>query len=135
MEDYIIHNVKLYDGTEKAGYVGSLTISGDKITGIYDSADIEIPARCEIRGEGLSAAPGFVDTHTHSDMYLLHDGRQPSSITQGVTTEIIGQDGLSYAPLSLEHLKDYVRYIKGLNGQLDDLHLDNVSAEENKHRI
>ena len=130
MEDYIIHNVKLYDGTEKAGYVGSLTISGDKITGIYDSADIEIPARCEIRGEGLSAAPGFVDTHTHSDMYLLHDGRQPSSITQGVTTEIIGQDGLSYAPLSLEHLKDYVRYIKGLNGQFDDVPLDFVSAEE-----
>ncbi len=130
MEDYIIRNVKLYDGTEKAGFTGSLTISGDRITGIYDSPEIEIPARCEIRGEGLAAAPGFVDTHTHSDMYLLHDGRQPGSISQGVTTEIIGQDGLSYAPLSPENLRDYTRYIKGLNGQFDDVALDFGSAEE-----
>ena len=124
MEDYIIRNVKLYDGTEKAGFTGSLTISGDRITGIYDSPEIEIPARCEIRGEGLAAAPGFVDTHTHSDMYLLHDGRQPGSISQGVTTEIIGQDGLSYAPLSPENLRDYTRYIKGLNGMMWLLTLD-----------
>lgn len=130
MEDYIIHNITIYDGTGKPGYSGSLTFSGDRITGVYASPEIDIPACHEISGKGLCVAPGFVDTHTHSDLYLLHDGRQPSSITQGVTTEILGQDGLSYAPLSLNNLKDYVRYIKGLNGQFEDIPLDFTTAGE-----
>lgn len=135
MEDYIIRNIKIYDGTGKAGCVGSISISDDKITGVYRSQEPPVSALHEIQGEGLCAAPGFVDTHTHSDMYLLHDGRQPSSISQGVTTEILGQDGLSYAPLSIKNLKDYARYIKGLDGQFDDVALDFTSAKEYLQRF
>ena len=121
MEDYIIRDITIYDGTGKKGYQGSISISGDKISGVYCSPDVPLSARHEIQGKGLCAAPGFVDTHTHSDMYLLHDGRQPSSISQGVTTEIIGQDGLSYAPLSIKNLKGYTRYLEGLNGRFNEI--------------
>lgn len=135
MEDYIIRKVKIYDGTGEPGYIGDIMVTGDRITGVCSLADNEPSEReglshHEIKGEGLCAAPGFVDTHTHSDLWLLHDGRQPSSITQGVTTEILGQDGLSYAPLSTDNLKDYARYIKGLNGQFEDVALDFTSARE-----
>ena len=135
MEDYIIRNIKIYDGTGKAACMGSISISDDKISGVYRSQDPPVSALHEIRGEGLCAAPGFVDTHTHSDMYLLHDGRQPGSISQGVTTEILGQDGLYYAPLSIRNIKDYARYIKGLDGQFDDVALDFTSAEEYLQRF
>lgn len=130
MEDYIINDITIYDGTGTPGFLGSITITGDRITGVYNTPDIDIPFHHKISGTGLCAAPGFIDTHTHSDMYLLHDGRQPSSITQGVTTEIIGQDGLSYAPLSNKNLNDYARYLKGLNGQFDDVPLDFTSTTE-----
>ncbi|TAH73791.1 MAG: hypothetical protein EWM47_02340 [Anaerolineaceae bacterium] len=130
MVDYLINNIQIYDGTGKPGFLGSLAITGDRISGIYDYPDIDIPAHNKISGRGLCAAPGFIDTHTHSDMYLLHNKLQPSSITQGVTTEIIGQDGLSYAPLSTKNLKDYARYLKGLNGMYDDVSLDFNSVNE-----
>ncbi len=130
MVDYIINQVQIYDGTGKPGFLGSLTITGDRISGVYDDPDRDIPAHHKISGRGLCASPGFIDTHTHSDMYLLHNKMQPSSITQGVTTEIIGQDGLSYAPLSTENLKDYARYLKGLNGMFDNVPLDFNTTEE-----
>ena len=51
----------------------------------------------------MIVSPGFIDTHTHHDGVLLLDPQHASSLRQGVTTEILGQDGLSYAPLSSEN--------------------------------
>jgi N-acyl-D-amino-acid deacylase len=49
---------------------------------------------------GLVVAPGFIDLHSHSGLWLLHDGSHEPKVLQGVTTEVIGVDGLSYAPLT-----------------------------------
>ncbi len=124
MEELLIQNASIIDGSGKPAFWGSLSVSGKYITGIWHDPWIQIPARKVLNAEEKVLCPGFVDTHTHSDMVLLHDGRQASSITQGVTTEIIGQDGLSYAPSSPQNLPGWAAYLKGLDGQFDDVILD-----------
>jgi N-acyl-D-amino-acid deacylase len=65
---------------------------------------------------GLVASPGFIDTHVHTDMTLLDDPVHECFLRQGVTTVIMGQDGLSYAPLSPHNLAMFRQYLAGLNG-------------------
>lgn len=130
MEELLIQNARIIDGTGSAGFMGSLSVRGARITGIWRTPLHCVPARETLDAEGLTLCPGFVDTHTHSDMVLLHDGRQPASITQGVTTEILGQDGLSYAPLSLDNLNAYAPYLKGIDGMYDDVPLDFTTTAE-----
>lgn len=66
-----------------------------------------------IDATGLVVAPGFVDIHTHSDTTLLSDGRGLSKIRQGVTTEVIGNCGMSPAPAPA-HRRDQVRSAIGV---------------------
>lgn len=129
-EQLLIQNAYIVDGSGRPGFLGSLSVSGSRITGIWNEPFYTVPAQEVLDAGGDVLCPGFVDTHTHSDMLLLHDGRQLSSITQGVTTEILGQDGLSYAPLSLHHLHAYAPYLKGLDGLFGDVPLDFTSVEE-----
>ena len=84
-------------------------------------------AEREIDASGLTVAPGFIDTHAHSDGVLLRDPVHAHGLVQGVTTEFITQDGLSYALLSEENLDSYGRYIAGTvrsaadgSGHVDD---------------
>ena len=130
LEELLIQNACIIDGTGSPGFMGSLTVSGARITGIWKDPWYNIPARERLDSAGMVLCPGFVDTHTHSDMVLLHDGRQPASITQGVTTEILGQDGLSYAPLSPDNLRSYALYLKGIDGMFCDVPLDFTSTEQ-----
>jgi len=130
MEQLLIQNACIIDGSGEKPFAGSLSLSDDRITGVYRNPKVKLQSHKTIDAGGKILAPGFVDTHTHSDMILLHDGRQPGSITQGVTTEIIGQDGLSYAPLSLENLRSYAQYLKGIDGMFDDVLLDFTTTAE-----
>src|SRR5262245_4172958 len=57
-----------------------------------------------IDADGLVLAPGFIDMHSHSDLQLLANPGHLAKVSQGVTTEVLGQDGLSYAPVDDETL-------------------------------
>ena len=70
-----------------------------------------------IHADGKVVAPGFIDLHSHSGLMILADPRHEPKVRQGVTTEIVGIDGLSYAPMSsLEHLAELVEMNAGLDG-------------------
>lgn len=90
--DIIIRGGMIVDGTGKEFYVADLAIKGDKIDYIGDLKDVR--AALEINAEGKYVTPGFIDSHTHSDMTIWGNPEFQSSVRQGVTTEIVGNCGL-----------------------------------------
>lgn len=60
----------------------------------------DVNAARVIEADGLMITPGFVDIHTHSDLSFIINPRTDSKITQGVTTELVGQCGNSAAPMT-----------------------------------
>jgi len=128
MHDFIINNAALIDGSDTYAYIGSLSVIDGRISGIWPCAKAPVPAKRAYDARGCTLCPGLIDTHTHSDISIFRNGCQPSSITQGVTSEIIGQCGLSYAPLGGKNLRDFAIYMCGINGPLNDKMLDFSSA-------
>ena len=96
MLDVLIRNASIVDGTGAASYGGDVGIEGDMIAAV---GSVSGPARLEIDAAGLTAAPGFIDIHTHSDYSLLIDGRGESALYQGVTTHVCGNCGISAFPV------------------------------------
>lgn len=95
MFDTLITGGEVIDGTGAPGFKADVGIVGERIVAIGQFGDASATQR--IDASGLTLAPGFVDLHTHSDFTLLADGRADSQICQGVTTEAIGQCGISCA--------------------------------------
>lgn len=72
-----------------------------------------------IDATGLVVAPGFIDLHSHSDIALLVDPIVPGKLNQGITLELLGQDGLSVAPLTDAVADGWRRHLSGLAGAYD----------------
>lgn len=100
--DVFIRDGLLIDGTADAsGTVSSVGIRGDKIVYIGPNPE-EFSADQIIDATGLVICPGFVDTHTHDDCGLLHEGgAMTPKVTQGITTVVVGNCGISVSPLFL----------------------------------
>jgi N-acyl-D-amino-acid deacylase len=98
--DLLILGGLIYDGSGRPGIIGDLGIKNGKIASIGDLKNKS--AKRKIDAASLAVSPGFIDFHSHSDDELLLAGAPQSKIRQGVTTEIIGQDGDSVAPLTEE---------------------------------
>jgi N-acyl-D-aspartate/D-glutamate deacylase len=99
--DVLIRNGFVVDGTGSSGRMVDVALDGDRIAAIGDLGDAH--ATTDIDATGRIVAPGFIDIHTHSDLSHFQDPRAESQIRQGVTTETIGQCGLSLAPCTPTH--------------------------------
>ncbi|MEQ3708464.1 MAG: amidohydrolase family protein [Tateyamaria sp.] len=100
MYDLILKGGEVFDGTGAQGFVGDVAVKEGRIAEIAPEGEINHANAAEIiEVAGLSVSPGFVDMHTHSDFTLIADGRAESQVHQGVTTEVIGQCGISCAPV------------------------------------
>ena len=132
--DFILTGGQLLDGTGTPAVAADLGIIGEKIEAIGDLSRAQ--ARRIIPLRGLTVAPGFIDTHTHSEGPLLHDPQHAYGLRQGITTEIVGLDGMSWAPLSRENFRLYARYLGGILGDPPpDLDMSSVAAfREHYHR-
>ncbi|MBP2370954.1 N-acyl-D-amino-acid deacylase family protein [Pseudonocardia parietis] len=107
------------DGTGEPRYAADVLVEGDRIAAIGDGAvgDGAGPRPDRIVDvTGMVVAPGFVDMHAHSDLRLLTEPAHLAKVSQGVTTEVLGQDGLSYAPVDDDVLAVLRRKIAGWNG-------------------
>lgn len=108
--DLLIKGGMVYDGAGGEPFIADIAISGSRIAFISKPQECyRVKIRKVIEAGGLSIAPGFVDVHSHSDFTLLADNRAEGKVSQGVTTEINGNCGLSAAPLyrdALEHRKN-----------------------------
>ncbi len=103
--DLLVKGGRVVDGTGNPWFRADVGISAGRILEI--SRVIKRDSRRTIQAGDRIVAPGFVDTHTHSDLTLLVNGRAESMIRQGVTTAIVGLCGLSAAPIKEEHLDDW----------------------------
>lgn len=115
----LIKNGLIVDGTGQRAYKGSIAIEGDRIVSVgqFDEEGFDRV----IDADGNIIAPGFIDTHSHSDLKILVDPYVEPKVRQGVTTEILGQDGISMAPLPQEHISPWRKNLAGLDGDSDEI--------------
>ena len=99
--DLVLRNATVIDGTKAARYPAEIGVRNGRIAEIgrldHASADLEIDA------SGLIAAPGFIDAHTHDDRLLLSDRDVAPKASQGVTTVVTGNCGISLAHSPVPH--------------------------------
>ena len=93
--DLLIANGKIIDGTGGPWRQGNVAIKGDTIVYVGDAP---VKAKRTIDAGGKVVAPGFIDMHSHSEFGLAFDGRGLSKVTQGITTELMGEH-LSAGPV------------------------------------
>lgn len=118
--DLVIRDVDVIDGSGGDSYRADVAVDGGRIAAIVKegaAAGCQRPtARRVLDAEGLALSPGFIDMHAHSDLALLRDPDHSAKAAQGVTLEVLGQDGLSYAPVDDRTLGEVRRAITGWNG-------------------
>ncbi len=112
--DLLIRGATVVDGSGSPRTRTDVGIRGATVDAIGDLRAAR--AAEEIDGQALVLAPGFIDAHSHVDAELLERPNIDAAISQGVTTEVLGQDGLSYAPLPPSRLAEQFEYLQTLCG-------------------
>ena len=116
MIDLLIKNGLVIDGTGSPGFYAAVLVDGDTVT-IRRGDASGIEAAREIDASGLVVCPGFVDIHSHAGLTILGEPHHDPKVRQGVTTELVGIDGISHAPFkSQDELHRYIWLDSGLNG-------------------
>ncbi len=134
--DLLITGGTVVDGTGAAGRPGTVAVVDGRIRLLAAAADepdatdpAPIRAGRTIDATGRVVAPGFIDLHSHGGLMILADGRHEPKVRQGVTTELVGVDGNSFAPFAHRaDLEAFVELDAGLDGH-PDLDYDWSSVE------
>ncbi len=109
MFDVVIRNGRIMDGSGAPWFYGDLAVSGDVIRAVgylkWANARLNIDAR------GQCICPGFIDPHTHSDFCIFQDPAPDFKLRQGITTEVMGNCGISLAPVDDATRPDLEKYL------------------------
>ena len=117
MYDLLITGGQILDGTGAPWYWGDVAVQGDRIVEIGSLSGAA--AKQIIKADGRIICPGFIDMHTHSDLQPLANPMHECKIRQGVTTDIIGHDGLGLAPITPKTALILQEQLAGWNGRPD----------------
>ncbi|WP_406238179.1 amidohydrolase family protein [Nocardia sp. NBC_01009] len=134
MTDLLFRDIDIVDGTGAPRFRGDVLIDRGRIAKIAGPRTLNA-ARIVDAAPGSVLAPGFIDMHAHSDLHLLTEPDHFPKISQGVTTEVLGQDGLSYAPIDDATLAVLRRQIAGWNGNPANLDFSWRSVAEYLERL
>jgi N-acyl-D-amino-acid deacylase len=125
--DLVLAGGTVVDGTGAPPFRADVGVTGESIGAVGQLGEAE-GARM-IDATGLVVAPGFIDPHTHAEGALLTDPQHAMGLRQGITTELLGIDGMSYAPLSAPNYRLYRRWLAGLLGEPpEELDMSSVAA-------
>jgi len=125
----LISGGTVVDGSGAPGRAADVAIEADRLRILERGHGLE--AERVIDATNKVVAPGFIDLHSHSGLMILAEPRHEPKVRQGVTTEIIGVDGLSYAPLpSRNDLEALIEMNAGLDGRPDGVAADWASVGE-----
>ncbi|MDY6973576.1 MAG: amidohydrolase family protein, partial [Thermodesulfobacteriota bacterium] len=113
--DLVIQNARIVDGSGNPYFLAHVGLSQGRIEKIDRCVD-PCGAKRVIDVEGMIACPGFFDSHSHDDAYLIANPGCSDKILQGVTTEVIGNCGVSLAPLSDAHYMEIKNIFRLLGG-------------------
>lgn len=112
--DTVFEDCRVVDGTGNPWYRADVGVKDGKIAGIGVLRWAKAGRR--IQGTGRVLCPGFIDVHNHSDVMIFADPAHEAKVRQGITTELLGSDGLSVVPMKEEKRKEWQRLWAGLNG-------------------
>jgi N-acyl-D-amino-acid deacylase len=115
MFDHVIKGVTIIDGTGAPAYLADVGVSDGRIAAIGDLSAAE--SASVIDGTGKTLCPGFIDMHSHTDLEFFKDKAPDAKVRQGVTTELLGQDGLGTAPISAADRPLMAGLVAGLLGK------------------
>ncbi len=115
MQALVLRGGDVIDGRGGQRYAADVVIDGGRIVGLLTPGT---PCAAEaLDVTGLAVAPGFIDMHAHSDLAVLADPDHLAKVAQGVTLEVVGQDGLGYAPVTDEAMTAMRSQLAGWNGE------------------
>ncbi|WP_030895575.1 N-acyl-D-amino-acid deacylase family protein [Streptomyces sp. NRRL F-5053] len=114
--DLVIRDATVVDGTATTPYRADVAVADGRIAHIAPEGTPRPSAPSTLDADGLALSPGFIDMHAHSDLAVLRDPDHSAKAAQGVTLEVLGQDGLSYAPVDDTTLAAVREAITGWNG-------------------
>jgi N-acyl-D-amino-acid deacylase len=119
--DLVVRHGLIIDGTGSPGTVGDLAINSDRITAI---GTVEGRGNREIDAEGCIVTPGFVDIHTHLDAQLAWDPIGSSSCWHGVTSVVLGNCGVTFAPCKAEDREQLAKMMESV----EDIPADSIMS-------
>jgi N-acyl-D-amino-acid deacylase len=96
--DLVVRGALVFDGSGAEGVTADVAVTDDRIAAVGDLGATR--AEVEIAAEGKALAPGFIDVHTHDDRVLITHPEMAPKVSQGVTTVVAGNCGISLAPLT-----------------------------------
>ncbi len=129
--DLVLAGATVVDGTGAPGYRASVGVRAGRIAEIGDG----LSGNRVVDAADLVLTPGFIDMHSHSDLVLLTEPAHLAKVSQGVTLEVIGQDGLSYAPVDDDVLALLRDQLTGWNGDPAGFDWNWRSVAEYLHRL
>ena len=109
----------IIDGSKRPAFKGDIAIKDDKIIAVGEVPSLEYDKI--IDASGFTVTPGFIDTHSHSDLMALAKPELLPKVFQGITTDVLGQDGVSMAPLPIEYIDKWRINIAGMDGTSDEI--------------
>jgi len=114
MYDLLILNGKVISGHGNPWFYGDIAVVRDKIIRMGHLSQEKAASIIDARG--LFVTPGFIDGHSHSDLFVLVDPLAEPKVMQGVTTENMGMDGMSVAPIDEKNVGLWRKHLAGLAG-------------------
>ncbi len=116
----LIHGGTVVDGSGSPRFRADVAVTDDGRLRVLRDGASSVTAARSIDASGRIVAPGFIDLHSHSGLWILAEPRHEPKVRQGVTTEVVGVDGNAYAPFrSRADLEAFARLNGGLDGRPD----------------